>query len=71
MLIESQLRAIFINFYLVTLPQVKQYRYNYGRKASQTRMKQSTIKLRSKDGKPDIEFMDNYIQSLHYSKALK
>lgn len=61
----------YIAMFFVTVLNLEQYRYNYGRKASQTRMKQISIKLPSKDGKPDFEFMENYIKSLNYSKSLK
>ncbi len=61
----------YIAMFFVTILNLEQYRYNYGRKASQTRMKQISIKLPSKNGKPDFEFMENYIKSLNYSKSLK
>lgn len=61
----------YIAMFFVTILNLEQYRYNYGRKSSQTRMKQVAIKLPQKQGKPDFEFMENYIKSLHYSKSLK
>ena len=62
----TQYAALF----LVTIINLEQYRYNYGRKCSQTRMKEISIKLPSKDNKPDFEFMEKYIKSLPYSKRL-
>ncbi len=60
----------YIAMFLVTVLNLEQYRYNYGRKASQTRLKEIKIKLPSKGGKPDFEFMENYIKSLNYSRSL-
>ncbi len=56
--------------FLVTILNLEQYRYNYGRKASQTRLKKISIQLPSRDNKPDFEFMENYIKSLPYSVNL-
>jgi len=48
--------------FLVTIFNLEQYRYNYGRKASQTRLKEIAIQLPAKDYQPDFEFMENYIK---------
>jgi type I restriction enzyme M protein len=56
--------------FFVTIMNLEKYRYNYGRKASQTRMKKILIKLPEKNGNPDLIFMENYIKSLPYSKSL-
>ena len=56
--------------FLVTILNLEQYRYNYGRKASQTRLKEIAIQLPSSDNKPDFEFMENYIKSINYSSVL-
>lgn len=60
----------YIALFLVTIMNTEQYRYNYGRKASQSRMTQINIKLPTKNNKPDFEFMENYIKSLPYSSSL-
>jgi len=60
----------YIAMFLVTIINQEQYRYNYGRKCSQDRMEKGTIKLPSKNGSPDWEFMENYIKSLSYSSNL-
>lgn len=60
----------YIALFLATILNLEQYRYNYGRKCSQTRMNEIDIKLPSKNGGPDFEFMENYIKSLPYSKSL-
>lgn len=56
--------------FLATVINQEQYRYNYGRKCSQTRMKEICIKLPSKNKQPDFEFMENYIKSLPYSSSI-
>lgn len=61
----------YLAMFLVTIINKEQYRYNYWRKASQTRLKERSIKLPSKtDGSPDWDFMRNYIKSLPYSASL-
>lgn len=61
----------YVALFLVTIMNLEQYRYNYGRKCSQTRMNQISIKLPAKsDGNPDFDFMENYIKSLPYSSSL-
>ena len=47
---------------------LEKYRFNYGRKWGIDRMKKSLIKLPvDSDGKPDWQFMEDYIKSLPYS----
>ncbi len=60
----------YIAIFLVTIINKEQYRYNYGRKCSQARMKEISIKLPSKGGAPDFDFMENYIKSLEYSATI-
>lgn len=60
----------YIAMFLVTILNKEQYRYNYGRKCSQARMKQIQIKLPAKNGQPNFDFMENYIKSLLYSKNI-
>ena len=60
----------YVAMFLVTILNLEQYRYNYGRKCSQTRMKQISIKLPTKTGQVDWMFMENYIKSLSYSASL-
>ena len=60
----------YVALFLKTILNKEQYRYNYGRKASQARLKERSIKLPSKDGIPDWNLMDNYIKSLSYSSGL-
>ncbi len=56
--------------FLVTILNLEHYRYNYGRKCSQTRMKTVKIKLPTKNNEPDWEFMENFIKSLPYSSSI-
>lgn len=60
----------YIAFFLVTIINMEQYRYNYGRKCSQSRMREISIKLPSDGDKPDWGFMEQYIKSLPYSSAI-
>jgi restriction endonuclease S subunit len=60
----------YIAMFLTTIINLEQYRYNYGRKCSQSRMKQAKIKLPSKNNQPDWHFMENYIKSLPYSSSI-
>ncbi len=45
-------------------------KFNYGRGATNNRIKKLKIKLPFKDDRPDFEFMENYIKTIKYSKAL-
>ena len=62
--------------FLITIINREQYRYSYGRKASQKKLKNSKIKLpaiKNAQGEyePDWQFMEDYIKSLPYSKCLE
>ena len=60
----------YIALFLVTILNLEQYRYNYGRKCSQTRMEQIKIKLPAKNRQPDFGLMENFIKSLPYSSNI-
>jgi len=60
----------YIALFFVTLLNREHYRYSYGRKCNQTRIKDITIKLPEKNAAPDLKFMENYIKSLPYSQNL-
>jgi len=60
----------YVAMFLVTILNLEQYRYNYGRKCSQDRMNQIKIKLPAKNRQPDFNFMEDYIKSLSYSSSL-
>lgn len=61
----------FIMMFLVTILNMEQYRFNYGRKASQTRLKELDIKLPIKtNGDIDFDFMISYVSSCKFSSNL-
>lgn len=61
----------YIAMFIVTVINMEQYRYNYGIKCNQSRIKNMKIKLPvDSGGNPDWVFMENYIKSLPYSANL-
>jgi len=60
----------YIAMFLTTIMNLEQYRYSYGRKASQERLRKARIKLPSKGANPDWQFMEDYIKTLPYSSNL-
>ena len=60
----------YVALFISTIINAEQYRYNYGRKCSQERMRKSHIKLPFKNSFPDFEFMESYIKSLPYSSSI-
>ena len=61
----------YIAMFLVTILNNEQYRFSYGRKASQTSSKTLKIKLPiDANSLPDWKFMEYYIKSLPYSASL-
>ncbi len=64
----------FINhfnaMFLVTVLDMERYRYSFGRKYGRGVVEETEIKLPSKNGSPDWQFMEDYIKSLPYSKAI-
>ena len=61
---------IYIALFIITIIRLEKYRFNYGRKWKSEIMKSSVIKLPSKNGEPDFEFMENFIKSLPYSSSI-
>ena len=67
--------STYIAMFLVTIINKEQYRYNYGRKCSQKKLKKSRLKLPAiKNAKgeyePDWQWMEDYIKGLPYSGCL-
>ncbi len=61
----------YIAFFLVSLITLEKFRFNYGRKWETTKMNRSRIQLPvDKKGKPDFEFMEEYVKALPYSASL-
>ena len=56
--------------FLIGIISLECYRYSYGRKFNQTRIKQTEILLPTVNNEPDWEFMERYIKSLKYSGSL-
>jgi len=61
---------IYTALFLQTIINLEQFRYSYGRKYNQERIRKTKIKLPFKDKKPDWKFMEEYIKSLPYSGSL-
>ncbi len=59
---------VYKAIFLVTVLNMEQYRYSYGRKLNQDRIKETKIKLPFKDNKVDWDFIENYIKGLPCSK---
>jgi len=61
----------FIGLFLQTIINLEQFRYSYGRKFNQIKIRATKIKLPvDKNGNPDWQFMEDYIKSLPYSASL-
>lgn len=57
--------------FIITVIKANKYRFSYGRKWTLDKMKESIIKLPSKDdGTPDFEFMERFIKSLPYGDRI-
>ena len=60
-----------IAIFLVTIIKSEKFRFNYGRKWHLGRMNESIMYLPSTQlGKPDWEYIENYIKSLPYSRSI-
>lgn len=61
----------YIAVFLCTIISKEKYRFNYGRKWGKEKMKISKIKLPvDNNGKPDWQFMEDYIKGLPYSRNI-
>ncbi|MCG2827146.1 MAG: N-6 DNA methylase [Thermoplasmatales archaeon] len=61
----------YVCLFLVTVLRELQYKYAYGRQLRIKRLKFDEIKLPiDKEGKPDWQFMEDYIKSLPYSSSI-
>ncbi len=59
-----------IALFISTVMRLEKIRFSYGMTAKKERLETFKIKLPSKNGEPDFEFMENYIKSLPYSSSL-
>jgi hypothetical protein len=58
----------FHSLFITTIGNMEKYRFNYGRASNLQRVKELIIKLPvDSNGKPDWQFMEDYIKSLPYS----
>ena len=63
---------IYHAMFVVSILNLDQYKYSYGRKCNQTRIRERIIKLpATSDGDPDWDFMEEYIKSLPYGDRLE
>lgn len=61
----------YIALFLTTVMNLECYRYSYGRKASQQRLRRSDVRLpATEDGRPDWQFMESFIKTMPYSSNL-
>ena len=61
-----------VAMFLTAVINIEQYRYNYGRKCSQTRLRKARIRLpAAPGGAPDWGFMERCVKSLPYSANLR
>ena len=60
----------YIGLFLRTVLQLEKYRFNYSRKMGSDRLARLQIKLPSKKGEPDWDYMEAYIKSLPYSASI-
>lgn len=61
----------YLAMFFVTIINLERYRYSYGRKFNQIRIKNTEIRIPVKqDGSPDYELMENFIKSLKYSDSI-
>jgi len=62
---------VYRGLFLTTVINKEQYRYSYGRKFNQIRIRDTIIKLPFKNGEVDWDFIENYIKGLNHSKYLE
>lgn len=61
----------YIALFIIPIIKRNKFKFNYGRKWHLDRMNQSIIFLPvTKENKPDIDFMENYIKSLPFSRSV-
>ena len=60
----------YIALFFVALFNNECYKYSYGRKANQLKIKETILKLPTKNNEPDWQFMEDYIKSLAYADRI-
>src|SRR5699024_925845 len=67
---EPRAKTIRVYLFMQTLLAANRFKYTYGRKVTEALYKKTAVKLPvSSDGKPDWQWMESYVDSLH-SKPL-
>jgi len=61
---------VYIAIFLIGVIKKEKYRFSYGFTGKLQTLKKLKIKLPSKEGQPDFEFMESYIKSLPYSNSI-
>lgn len=61
----------FRGLFIATIINREQYRYSYGRKFNQDRIKETVIKLPFKNGEIDWDFIEDYMKGLKHSKHIE
>jgi len=61
----------YVALFLIPLIKTEKYRFNYGRKWHKERMEKTRICVPvDNDGRPDSQYMEDYIKALPFSKAI-
>ena len=61
----------YIALFIVAIINMENYKYSYGRKCNQLRIRNMVINLPiTHDGTPDWQFMEDYIKALPYGDRL-
>ncbi|MFH1613400.1 MAG: restriction endonuclease subunit S [bacterium] len=69
--VRNKVLTPFLALFLVTVLKLEKFRFSYGMTGKKERLQNFYIKLPvDKDGKPDWEFMKDYIKTLPYSSSI-
>jgi hypothetical protein len=60
----------YIAMFLTTILNKDLYKYSYGRKCNQIKIKNTIIKLPTRDSSPDWKYIEKYIRSLPFSDKI-
>lgn len=60
----------YIGLFLTAVLKLEKFKFNYSRKMGTDRLQKLKIKLPTKKGQPDFEYMETYIKSLPYSSSI-
>jgi hypothetical protein len=70
LLLPKQEMNNYMKLFVVTVLQAEKYRFNYGRQANKTLPDLNLHLPITSDGKPDWQFMENYMKSLPYGDRI-